>query len=81
MIGAFDPKWGEKVVAYIVGRGEEVPDDELDALCLAHIARFKRPKEYVRVQALPKNNNGKVLKTELRTLYAGSTACQTESTS
>ena len=39
---------------------------ELDALCLNAIARFKRPKDYVFVEALPKNNYGKVLKTELR---------------
>ena len=30
------------------------------------IARFKRPKDYVFVEALPKNNYGKILKTELR---------------
>ena len=38
----------------------------LDAHCLAEIARFKRPKRYIFVSALPKNNYGKVLKTELR---------------
>jgi long-chain acyl-CoA synthetase len=38
----------------------------LDALCLQEIARFKRPKRYEVVSALPKNNYGKVLKTELR---------------
>ena len=38
----------------------------LDALCLEHIARFKRPKDYRFVESLPKNNYGKVLKTELR---------------
>ena len=32
------------------------------------IARFKRPKDYVFVDALPKNNYGKILKTELRAL-------------
>ena len=41
---------------------------ELDALCLEQIARFKRPKDYGFVDALPKNNYGKVLKTELRAL-------------
>jgi long-chain acyl-CoA synthetase len=35
-------------------------------VCLQHIARFKRPKRYEIVEALPKNNYGKVLKTELR---------------
>jgi long-chain acyl-CoA synthetase len=63
VIGRPDREWGEVVVAYVVG---EVPAAELDALCLAHIARFKRPKDYVFVDALPKNNYGKILKTELR---------------
>jgi long-chain acyl-CoA synthetase len=40
----------------------------LDALCLDNIARFKRPKHYRFVEALPKNNYGKILKTELRKL-------------
>ena len=42
----------------------------LDALCLDRIARFKRPKDYVFVDALPKNNYGKILKTELRVIDA-----------
>ena len=41
---------------------------ELDALCLDNIARFKRPRDYRFVESLPKNNYGKVLKTELRKL-------------
>jgi acyl-CoA synthetase (AMP-forming)/AMP-acid ligase II len=38
----------------------------LDTFCLDQIARFKRPKRYVFVESLPKNNYGKVLKTVLR---------------
>lgn len=63
VIGRTDPDWGEVVVAYVVG---DAPVEALDALCLGRIARFKRPKDYVFVAALPKNNYGKVLKTELR---------------
>jgi len=63
VIGRRDAEWGEVVVAYVVG---EAPVGELDALCLQNIARYKRPKDYVFVDALPKNNYGKVLKTELR---------------
>jgi len=48
------------------GPGASVDDATLDAHCLERIARFKRPKRYVFVDALPKNNYGKVLKTELR---------------
>jgi long-chain acyl-CoA synthetase len=43
----------------------------LDAHCLAQIARFKRPKRYEIVDGLPKNNYGKVLKTELRRRLVG----------
>ncbi len=68
VIGRADREWGEVVVAYVVG---EASEKELDALCLAHIARFKRPKHYVFVDTLPKNNYGKILKTELRALDAG----------
>ncbi|MEM6667003.1 MAG: AMP-binding protein [Pseudomonadota bacterium] len=63
VIGRPDPEWGEAVVAYVAG--EAAPGD-LDALCSERIARFKRPKDYVFVEALPKNNYGKILKTELR---------------
>jgi long-chain acyl-CoA synthetase len=66
-IGVPDPDWGEIVVACVVLEDGAVVDDAtLDAHCLASIARFKRPKRYVYLDALPKNNYGKVLKTELR---------------
>jgi long-chain acyl-CoA synthetase len=67
VVGRPDPEWGEVAVAFVVlAEGGSVAERELDAQCLAHIARFKRPKEYRFVAALPKNNYGKVLKTELR---------------
>ena len=67
VVGQRDAEWGEVVVAFLVaGEGGAVLEAELDALCLEHIARFKRPKEYRWVEALPKNSYGKVMKTELR---------------
>jgi fatty-acyl-CoA synthase len=74
VIGRPDREWGEAVVAYVVG---EANPAELDALCLSHIARFKRPKDYVFVDALPKNNYGKILKTELRAKDSELTARKT----
>jgi long-chain acyl-CoA synthetase len=64
VVGQADPEWGEVVVAFLVATG--ATPQELDALCLDHIARFKRPKQYHFVDSLPKNNYGKVLKTTLR---------------
>jgi long-chain acyl-CoA synthetase len=69
VVGRPHPDWGEEVVAFLVPReGAAVAPAELDRLCLDHIARFKRPRDYRFVSALPKNNYGKVLKTELRRL-------------
>ena len=70
VVGQADAEWGEIAVAFVVARGAAPDTAELDALCLANIARFKRPKRYVMVEALPKNNTGKVLKTALRELLA-----------
>jgi long-chain acyl-CoA synthetase len=50
-----------------VGR---INEERLNTLCLENIARFKRPKAYIAIDALPKNNYGKVLKTELRQILS-----------
>ena len=47
---------------------------EIDQTCLDHIARFKRPKDYRFVDALPVNNYGKVVKRELRDRLRAETA-------
>lgn len=79
VIGAPDPEWGEIVVAVISPKNSEVLSNAeqqkllaiaLDELCLKKIARFKRPKTYLWLDELPKNNYGKVLKTSLRDLWA-----------
>lgn len=67
VVGRPHPEWGEDVVAFVVmAQGATMDTAALDAQCLENIARFKRPKAYFATSALPKNNYGKVLKTELR---------------
>ena len=67
VVGRPHADWGEEVVAFVVARpGSDLGPAALDRLCLDNIARFKRPKDYRFVDSLPKNNYGKVLKTELR---------------
>ena len=68
VVGRPHPEWGEEVVAFVVLKHDrsQMDKQELDSLCLSSIARFKRPRDYRFVQDLPKNNYGKVLKTELR---------------
>ncbi|HZR03318.1 MAG TPA: AMP-binding protein, partial [Burkholderiales bacterium] len=77
VVGAPHAEWGEEVVAFVVRRPDAWLDEAaLDALCLEYIARFKRPKRYVFVDALPKNNYGKVLKSVLREQLSRSQAQQ-----
>ena len=67
VLGKQDPDWGEVVVAFVVmAAGKSLDQAVLDQHCLDSMARFKRPKAYFALAALPKNNNGKVEKTVLR---------------
>lgn len=73
VIGLPDRLWGEAVTACVVfHEGRATSAKELDELCINAIAKFKRPKTYIFMTELPKNNYGKILKSELR-LYAQKT--------
>jgi long-chain acyl-CoA synthetase len=75
VVGAPDPEWGEVVVAFVVPQaGVALATGALDEHCLTQMARFKRPKRYLVLDELPKNNYGKVLKTALRERLAGDSA-------
>ncbi|MBR0954915.1 class I adenylate-forming enzyme family protein [Bradyrhizobium canariense] len=68
VLGMPDEKWGEIVVAAIVGNSNGVVD--LDAIikgCGA-LASYKRPREIVVLDQLPRNSFGKVQKDALRAL-------------
>ncbi|MFZ1176402.1 MAG: long-chain-fatty-acid--CoA ligase, partial [Mycobacterium sp.] len=71
VIGVPDPKWGETPMAVIMPHDPaDAPSDaEIETHCRAHLAPYKRPHHVVIVDALPRNANGKVLKTSLRQQY------------
>ena len=68
LIGVPDSRYGEAPLAVIAPRdGTEPPTaEELGAWCRQRLARYKHPREYSIVGALPRNPSGKVLKTQLR---------------
>ena len=71
IIGVPDQRWGELVVAYVVfNDGQHATAAELEAYSRIHLAPYKLPKAFVPIAQLPRNANGKVLKTSLRDLYA-----------
>ncbi len=71
VIGAPHPDMGEGVIAVIVENGAGAGDQ---ALCdaMERLARFKRPRRYIRVEVLPRNAMGKVQKQLLRETYRNS---------
>jgi acyl-CoA synthetase (AMP-forming)/AMP-acid ligase II len=76
VIGQPSVKWGECTCAIVVrGNGWAGDDDmlvaELRALAQSRLAKFKQPKAYMIVDALPRNPSGKILKRVLRESFPG----------
>jgi len=69
VVGVRDERWGEVGAAYVVVR-EDVADEELQRWCSERLARFKVPKSFHRLEALPRNSIGKVMKSELGQVMA-----------
>ncbi|MFE7223260.1 long-chain fatty acid--CoA ligase [Nocardioides sp. NPDC057577] len=68
VIGLPHEVWGEQVVAVLVRRpGAEVTDDEVIARVGDRLAAYKRPKQVVFLDELPRTATGKVRKHDLRT--------------
>ncbi len=70
VVGIFDEKWGEKVVAAVVVKpGEKIAASVIQGHCRTHLHNWKCPKEIVFVEALPRNTMGKVLKEAVKKLF------------
>jgi acyl-CoA synthetase (AMP-forming)/AMP-acid ligase II len=62
-----DPKWGEAIRAAVtLCPGASVTPEELESFCKERLAKFKVPKGFDLVEALPKTAVGKILRRSLR---------------
>ena len=67
MVGLPDDRWGQRVVAFVEPASHDVTAEKLDKTCLdSALARFKRPRAYVFVEAVPRSASGKLLRRFLR---------------
>ncbi|HPC83270.1 MAG TPA: long-chain fatty acid--CoA ligase [Thermoanaerobaculaceae bacterium] len=69
VVGVPHETWGEVGVAFVVPRGVPPSSEELQAFLAPRLARYKLPREYVFVEALPRTPYGKVVKGVLRDTY------------
>lgn len=65
VVGVPDARLGEVPVAFVVTT-RATSDDELRSLCRAHLAPYKTPVAFHRVDSLPRSEVGKVLRRTLR---------------
>ncbi len=71
VVGVPDATWGEVGVAFVVAGESRPADEELVAFLQSRLARYKVPRAFVFVDALPRTAYGKVVKAELRERYLG----------
>ena len=65
VVGVSDERFGQALVAHVVPRGDDVAPDELRGWLKERLAGYKVPREVVFHDDLPRNETGKVLRTEL----------------
>ncbi|MFT6386979.1 MAG: long-chain acyl-CoA synthetase [Cellvibrionaceae bacterium] len=65
-IGIPDDICGEVVKAYVVKSNPSLDEEELKRYCKEQLTGYKRPKEIVFIDELPKSNVGKILRKNLR---------------
>ncbi|MGE7695818.1 class I adenylate-forming enzyme family protein [Lysinibacillus sp. NPDC094177] len=65
VIGVPHPEWGETVKAVYAAK-TEIDEDRLKAYLEEHLAKYKIPRIFERVEALPRNASGKILKQTLK---------------
>jgi len=70
VMGIFDEKWGEKIVAVVVKDPTSGDISGLiKAVCKEHLHDWKCPKEVIFIDRLPRNTMGKISKEELKKLF------------
>jgi acyl-CoA synthetase (AMP-forming)/AMP-acid ligase II len=64
-----DSQWGEIVAAFITRNTEGLTENDIEELCRARLASYKRPREvyFIPIDEFPRNSSGKIIRELLET--------------
>ncbi|MFL2668714.1 MAG: AMP-binding enzyme, partial [Alphaproteobacteria bacterium] len=69
-VGVPDAIYGEEIVAYVVVReGQTLTEEEINTHCAETLADYRLPKQFHFIDALPKNDRGKVRRPDLQEMW------------
>ena len=62
-----DSHWGEIIVAFISRNTETLTNAEIEKICRAKLASYKRPREiyFIPIDEFPRNDSGKIIRESL----------------
>jgi acyl-CoA synthetase (AMP-forming)/AMP-acid ligase II len=70
VFGVADERWGQRVCAAVIG---DISDDELHTWATTRLAPAKRPKQYFRLDELPRTATGKIRRLDVADMVVTST--------
>lgn len=68
VVGVPDDRWGEVGCLFYVSEDADARLEDIEAFLMGKLARYKIPKKIIKVDTVPRNGVGKVLKHQLRSM-------------
>ena len=67
VVRKLDSRWGEIPVAFVVAKDQSLEAKDVENLCRAHLAGYKRPKEvfFLKFDDMPRSDSGKIIRESL----------------
>ena len=75
VVGIPDDDWGEAVVAVCVPKVDRIYESELSAAIDDKLARYKQPKQWIFAASLPRNDRGKINRSQVLEMVRSGRFC------
>ena len=69
VVGVPDERWGESIIAEVIVNDEKICADELISYCKRNLASYKKPRQIIFRDDLPRLSTGKINKAKIKAYY------------